>query len=170
MRENYLTKGIVLKVRPYQEDSAEVALFTESLGKIRAIAQAAKKPGATFAAATQPGVVGEYALIRGKYLWRIRGAYHLRQADKTISASVRSLYLQALGVFARLLPEEEPYPREFRILEQLSEQIEEQGERAQIEALFSLLGVLGYADVDKKPKDIKELTRTVNEGLRAAQL
>lgn len=170
MRENYLTKGIVLKVRPYQEDSAEVALFTESLGKIRAVAQAAKKPGATFAAATQPGVMGEYALIKGRHLWRIRGAYHLRPLDKNIDSSARTLYLQALGVFARLLPEEEVYWSEFHMLEELLGQITERGEQAQIEVLFSLLGVLGYADVSQKPADIKELTRTVNEGLRAAQL
>lgn len=170
MRENYLTKGIVLRSRPHKEDSTEVMLLTETLGRVRAVAQAAKRPGATFAAATQPGASGEFALIKGRYSWRIVGAYHITRPYTQLSTSERELYLNTLGIFGRVIPEEEYCGHVFTSLLALPDRLVQEKELAQIETLFDLLSALGYADNTIRPTTKQNLTRAVNEGLRAAQL
>ena len=170
MYEDYLTRGIVLKGRAHQEDSTEVVLFSENIGRVRAVAQAAKRTGATFAAGTQPGVSADFALIKGRYVWRVRGIYKLKYPFQELSGENREAYLQTLGLFARFLPENEPQVELFNKLSNLPAELIKEGEVAQIRLIYCMLGVLGYADASKEFSDLPSLIRSVNESIRAAQL
>ena len=170
MHNKYDTRAFVLKARPYKEDSVEVLLFTEELGKVRAVAQAAKKPGATFAAATEPGTFGYYTLLKGRYQWRVVGMNDLTQYSFTLQGETKETYLKILGLFSRLLPEEEVHIEVFNKLENFLEENPEDLQRGEAEVVFSLLSELGYADKTANVEKKDALIRAVNKGIIAADL
>lgn len=170
MREVYTTPAIVLKERPYKEDSAEVSLLTQDLGRVRAVAQAAKRPGAKFAAATQPAMTGVYVLVRGRQQWRVRGVHDLAHACEHLSVKERATYLRILGLCARLMPDEQPNTKLFHLFWHLSESLKEDIKRTELFVVYGLLSELGYADLSCDINNPKEITRRINEGIQAAQL
>lgn len=170
MREVYVTAGYVLKNRPYKEDSSEVVLFTEKLGKIHAVAQAARRTGATFAAATQVGAHGTYTVIKGKQVWRIRGAHNIVVMPQTYTKPVRQAYLRILALLARFLPYEERQSALFKKLEVLDYK---KSDIATVEASYVLilLAALGYAQQeDVHITDTALMIAAINRGISAAQL
>lgn len=171
MHETYSTRGFVLKGRPHKEDSVEALIFTQTLGKVRVVAQAAKRAGATFASAVEPGTFGEYALIRGRYYWRLRGMHDLMQYPFVLPAVCKESYLRVLSLLARLLPEDEQLPELFEEFEvfvtNLSENNLVEGEARMV---FKVLVTLGYADRTIDITDTKVLIREVNRGILAAGL
>ena len=171
MHETYTTAGFVLKARPYKEDSVEAVIFTETLGKVRVIAQAAKRAGATFAACTEPGTYGMYAFIKGRYSWRLTGRHDLIQYTYLLEGKRKKVYLKALSLLARLLPEHEAQPGVYTKLKELVERKEENNfEREEAEMAFEILCALGYADKSIDTKDTKSLILEVNKGIFAAGL
>jgi DNA repair protein RecO len=170
MHDKYDSRAFVLKARPYKEDSVEAMLFTETLGKIKAVAQAAKRAGATFAASVEPGTFGTYALLKGRYQWRMTGMYDLTQYSFTLKGEVKEAYLRMLGLLARFLPEQEPYPHIFQKLENFLQEPPEDIARAEAEIMFELLISLGYADRAANIEKTEDLILEVNKGILAADL
>jgi DNA repair protein RecO len=170
MHEKYDTRAFVLKARPYKEDSVEVVLFSETLGKIRAIAQAAKRPGATFAASVEPGTLGSYALVRGRYHWRITGMHDLTQYSFSLEKELKDAYLRILSILSRFLPEQEAHIEVFTKLENFLEDTPEDLERREAEIVFLLLVALGYADKTANVSKTEDLILEVNKGILAADL
>lgn len=170
MHEKYDTRAFVLKARPYKEDSVEAVLFSETLGKVRAIAQAAKKPGATFAASVEPGTFGNYTLLRGRYGWRITGMYDLTQYSFSLEKELRTIYFRILGLLSRFLPEQEAHIEVFNKLENFLEDTPEDLERGEAEIVFLLLVALGYADKSIDVSKTEDLILEVNKGILAADL
>lgn len=171
MHDTYTTPGFVLKSRPHKEDSVEAFIFTQSLGKVRAVAQAAKRAGATFAACTEPGTQGMYAMIKGRYYWRLTGRHDLVQHTFVLKGERKKTYMRMLGLLSRLLPEDEVQPHVYTKLEELVEREgEENLEREEAEMAFTILVALGYADKDANVEDTKDLILEVNKGIYAAGL
>lgn len=170
MHNKYDTRAFVLKARPHKEDSVEVLLFTEELGKVRAVAQAAKQPGATFAAATEPGTFGYYTLLKGRYQWRVVGMNDLTQYSFTLQGEIKEAYLKMLGLFSRLLPEEESHIEVFNKLENFLEENPEDIVRVEAEVVFSLLSELGYVDRQADISNKTKLIQEVNKGILTADL
>jgi len=171
MHETYTTEGFVLKTRPHKEDSVEALIFSETLGKVRVIAQAAKRAGATFAACTEPGTFGVYALIKGRFYWRLKGMDKLAQYTFSLPKEKKQTYLKILALLARLLPEHEV---QIEIFKELKDFLEYDGEvdleRVEAEMAFKLLVSLGYADRSSDITDTKDLILEVNKGILAAGL
>lgn len=65
------TQGIVLKVVNMGEADKIITLFTDSLGKISAIAHGARKPKSKFMSSTQVFAYCEYVLYTGKNLYTV---------------------------------------------------------------------------------------------------
>ena len=171
MHDTYTTPGFVLKSRPHKEDSVEAVIFTQTLGKVRAIAQAAKRAGATFAACTEPGTCGTYALIKGRYYWRLTGRHDLQQHTFTLKGERKKTYMRVLGLLSRLLPEDEVQPKVYEKLQELVEREgEENLEREEAEMAFEILVALGYADKDADVQELEKLILEVNKGIFAAGL
>tara|TARA_B100000508_G_scaffold60333_2_gene47515 strand:+ start:61869 stop:62384 length:516 start_codon:yes stop_codon:yes gene_type:complete len=171
MHETYTTPGFVLKARPNKEDSVEAIIFTQDLGKIRVIAQAAKRAGATFAACTQPGTHSIYSLIRGRYNWRLKGMDQVQQYSFTLTGERKKVYANILGLLGRLLPEHEVQQKVYERLEALVKGEEDiDFEREEAEIAFEILVALGYADKDAGVSKTEDLILEVNKGILAAGL
>jgi len=171
MHETYTSRGFVLKSRPHKEDSVEAVIFTEDLGKVRVIAQAAKRAGATFAACTQPGTFATYALIKGRYYWRLKGMHEIEQLTYTLKGERKKMYFKMIALLGRLLPEHDPQPGLYERLRALVLKEEQTDfEREEAEMAFEILIALGYADSAADTQDTKDLILEVNKGILAAGL
>ena len=170
MHETYTTPAITLRARAHKEDSVEAVCFTEALGKIRIAAQAAKRPGATFAAAVETGSYGVFSLIRGSYTWRLTGAHNIVLYPFTLDVPKRDAYLRVLSLLHRLLPEHEAHPKLFALVQNfLTEEIEDIA-HGEAKLAFAILAALGYADEASEPQTTRELIQEVNRGIFAAGL
>lgn len=169
MHETYLTEGYVLSARPHKEDSTEVSLFTRELGRVHAVAQAARRPGATFAASTQTGTRAVYALVKGRYYWRIVGMHEVTQLPYTLSSKHKRAYFRILRLCARLLPHEEVVDEAYRDFASFVEDPNPTKE-SEAKVVFTILSSLGYADKAQEFTSLKEQIQEINRGIHAAGL
>ncbi len=70
----YKTSGIVIKVQDFKENDKLVYIFTEKLGKIKAIAKGSKRNRSSLLTPTMQLCFGEYVIFKGKNLYTINEA------------------------------------------------------------------------------------------------
>ena len=115
------TPAFILRSVNYRESDRILTLLTRDLGKVSAIAKAARKSRKRFGGALEPFTRFEAVLGRGRGGGRL---YSLREAHLLDSHAALARDLQRLGVAAHLLevvrevvPEEEPNFRMFDIVQ-----------------------------------------------------
>lgn len=67
----YQTQAIILKKDPFGESNILVAAFTEKYGKIRFLAQSARKEGAKLKGHLEPGTLAFLGFVAGKNMYRL---------------------------------------------------------------------------------------------------
>lgn len=104
MHRIYITEGLVLKKRGVGEANALVWILTPDLGLVRASARSARVAPSKLRYGIEVLTVGRYALVKGRYEWRLTGA----------EAMARLPAVPAIGRIAQLLLRlvngEEPHP------------------------------------------------------------
>lgn len=105
--------GVVLKTAPLRESDLLVTLFTETLGRVSAVARGARKSKVRFAGALSLLVLGRFHLgrkPRGE-LWSLEGADIVRDwtqlATDVVAVAHASYVAELVGA---MLPAEEPEP------------------------------------------------------------
>ncbi|HEY5945678.1 MAG TPA: DNA repair protein RecO [Kofleriaceae bacterium] len=122
--------GVVLKTTPLRESDLLVVLYTETHGRVAAVARGARKSQRRFAGALQLLVLGRYQLgrrPRGE-LWGLDSADVERewtQLSSDVFAVAHASYLAEL--VAALLPPEQPDPHVLDIVVALWESLAEGG-------------------------------------------
>jgi len=122
--------GVVLKTTPLRESDLLVVLYTETHGRVAAVARGARKSQRRFAGALQLLVLGRYQLgrrPRGE-LWGLDSADVEREWTKLASdvfAVAHASYVAEL--VASLLPPEQPDPHALDVMVALWESLAEGG-------------------------------------------
>jgi DNA repair protein RecO (recombination protein O) len=140
--------GVVLKTTPLRESDVLVVLYTETHGRIAAVARGARKSQRRFAGALQLLVLGRYKLgrrPRGE-LWGLDDAELERewtQLASDVFAVAHASYIAEL--IAALLPPEQPEPGVLELVVGLWDSLAEAGPspgalRAVELALFDIAG------------------------------
>ena len=118
------TYGIVLSWIKYKESSKIVTILTEDLGKVSIMAQGALKPRSQLLAVTEVFCRSHFELKKGKSLYYVESAelessnYGLRQ---DINRLAYGFY--ALELVEKTIPEGEPSPKIFAMLQKVLESI-----------------------------------------------
>lgn len=67
MEETYLTQGIVLNRRAFDEDGSRVIIYTEDKGKLELVARGTKKIKSKLAGHLEPFCLADIMVVRGKH-------------------------------------------------------------------------------------------------------
>jgi DNA repair protein RecO (recombination protein O) len=122
--------GVVLKTTPLRESDLLVTLFTQSLGRVSAVARGARKSHRRFAGCLQPLVLARYQLgrrPRGE-LWGLDAAEIERewtQVASDVFAVAHAGYVAEL--VTALLPAESPEPHVLDVIVALWDSLAEAG-------------------------------------------
>ncbi len=65
-------QGVVLKSMDLNDNDKIITLYTDKLGKVKAVAHGAKKQSSKLMASTQPFCFGEFLLYKGKSLYTLK--------------------------------------------------------------------------------------------------
>lgn len=115
--KTYLTRGIVLRVRPLGEKDRQITILTEEHGKIRASARGARNPKSKLSAITQPFVKAHFALVHGRS-FEILTQAQIETLHQEISADVVKIaWASYLCELCDSLPENMPAPEMYLMLE-----------------------------------------------------
>lgn len=140
----------MLRVTPYRESDAVVALFTREHGRISALARGARASRRRFAGTLGLLVLGRYELHRRPRaeLWTLEAADQVREWTR-LAADVAALAHASYGIeiVRELAPPEEPEPRLLDLLIELCDALAEVGPSATVLRAFELavLDALGHA-------------------------
>lgn len=112
------TPGFVLAVRAAGEVNELMHVFTEAVGVVWVSVRASKKVESKLRYHVQPFSYGDYALVRGREVWRLTGAkeevnYFYALRDDRTRLLVLERYTRLLR---RLLAEEVAHPELFGLL------------------------------------------------------
>jgi len=113
----YHTKALILNRRELGEADLWLELFSESFGRVGALASGVRKPEAKLRYHLYGSWRGEFSLVAGKNFWRITGieATHLPVNLKFSLAKARAA-TRALGWLSRLAVAEEKHSSLFEEL------------------------------------------------------
>lgn len=142
------TRGLVLRTRSFAETDRLLTLLTWDEGKISAKAPGARRVKSKLAAAVELFTCGSFLLYRGKTLFTITQAQvEARYTQLLIHMEdyARALYFTEL--VERLLPEGEPNPPVFQLLQNAWSDLEGgAGDRELLTRFFELrlLMILGF--------------------------
>src|SRR6478736_1057727 len=111
--------GVVLKTTPLRESDLLVVLYTETHGRVAAVARGARKSTRRFAGALQLLVLGRYQLgrrPRGE-LWGLDAAEVVREWTQLASDVIAVAHASyAVELVAALLPPEAPDPEALELI------------------------------------------------------
>lgn len=99
MHKIYVTEGIVLAKRGMGEANTHVAVFTEELGLVRAVARSARFEKSKLRYGLEPLTRGRFSFVRGKYEWKITGVENISR----LYVSATPYGKIAIGRVSRLL-------------------------------------------------------------------
>lgn len=120
-------EGIVLRARPFSETSLVGSLYTRQMGRIGVIARGARRPGHVAAAAFQPTnrITCSLYLREGAGLRTITDL-ELETSYEAIPRDPRVFGLAGYGLELVItqVPEEDPSPRVFRLLERFLSELD----------------------------------------------
>lgn len=114
--KNYLTHGIVLRVRPLGEKDRNITIFTEEHGKIHASARGARNPKSKLSAITQPFVKAHFALTHGRS-FEILTQAQIETSHREITVDViKVAWASYLCELCDSLPKDMPAPEMYGML------------------------------------------------------
>lgn len=122
--------GVVLRTTPLRESDLLVALYTDSLGRVSAVARGARRSKVRFAGALSILVLGRFQLGRPPRgdLWSLEGADVVRdwtQLSSDVFAVAHASYVAEL--VGALLPLETPEPHALELIVGLWDSLAEHG-------------------------------------------
>jgi len=122
--------GVVLRTTPLRESDLLVVLYTETLGRVSAVARGARRSKVRFAGALSLLVLGKFQLGRRPRgdLWALEGADVVRdwtQLSTDVIAVAHASYVAEL--VGALLPLEEPEPHALELIVGLWDSLAEHG-------------------------------------------
>jgi DNA repair protein RecO len=156
MHKIYITEGIVLGKRGLGEANSAVSLLTAELGLVRASARSARYERSKLRYGLEPLTHGRFALVRGKFEWKLTGVVDPQKLFATEAVSTGKLALpgrQAVGrvtrLMLRLIQGEEPVPLLYKTVSEGFEVLanaQSKGDAEAIECVLVLriLAQLGY--------------------------
>ncbi len=122
--------GVVLKTAPLRESDLLVTLYTETLGRVSAVARGARKSKVRFAGALSLLVLARFALgrrPRGE-LWSLEGAEIVREwtalSTDVVAVAHASYVAELVGA---LVPAEQPEPEVLDVITGLWDSLAEHG-------------------------------------------
>ena len=74
MYKLFVSDGVVLGKRGVGEANTLVAILTQEMGLVKAVARSARKEQSKLRYALEPMTSATYSFIRGKYEWKLTGA------------------------------------------------------------------------------------------------
>ncbi|MBL9018887.1 MAG: DNA repair protein RecO [Myxococcales bacterium] len=121
--------GIVLKTAPLRESDLIVTLYTESHGRLSAVARGARRSQRRFAGALQLLVLGRHRLARGRgELWTLDGTDIEREWTRLATDVVAVAHASyAAELVATLVPPEVPDPEVLSLVVALWDSLAEAG-------------------------------------------
>lgn len=121
--------GVVLKTTPLREPDLLVVLYTQTHGRVAAVARGARRSRIRFAGALQLLVLARYQLVRRRgELWSLDGAEVVREWSRLASdvfAVAHASYVAEL--VGALLPPEAPDPHALELMVGLWDSLAEGG-------------------------------------------
>jgi DNA repair protein RecO (recombination protein O) len=122
-------RGVVLRTTPLRESDLLVALYTETHGRVSAVARGGRKSQRRFAGALQLLVLGRYQLARSRgELWTLETADVEREWTRLASDVVAVAHASYVAELAdALLPPEQPHDGVLELIAQLWDSLAEAG-------------------------------------------
>jgi DNA repair protein RecO (recombination protein O) len=124
------TLGVVLRATPLRESDLLVVLYTDSLGRISAVARGARRSKLRFAGALSLLVLGKFQLGRPPRgdLWALEGADVVREwthlSSDVVAVAHASYVVELVGA---LMPQESPEPHALELIVGLWDSLAEHG-------------------------------------------
>ena len=78
------TRALVLRLLPLRESDRLVELFTRECGLLRAVGKSVREERSKLRFSLEPYSLAEVTLVRGREVWRIRGAQQSRSFYRTL--------------------------------------------------------------------------------------
>jgi DNA repair protein RecO (recombination protein O) len=163
------TAAFLLRIVDYGESDRIVTLFTRDHGKVSALARGARKSRKRFGGALEAFCLLEVTLAsRSRGLWRL-GETALLRAHPGLATSLARLGAAAriLELARELVPEHEPDPVMFALLEQALPALASAGEQhVASTAAAGMLAVLAHAGFELRFTDCSVCAAPVPRGAR----
>ncbi|MCW9054847.1 MAG: DNA repair protein RecO [Candidatus Pacebacteria bacterium] len=192
----YQTDGLVLGHYPVGEADSLIDIFTEDLGRVRAVARSIREEHSKLRFSLQNLSVARISLVRGKETWRIVGAESRENLYTALAddEGKRELILRMVRLLRKLLAGEESNPALFRVvmsgIESIRTTATDSKELTDLECLIVLriLHNLGYLAKDERTAPFldvatidssivslvspmrREMIRQINTSLQESQL
>ncbi|MEX0651934.1 MAG: DNA repair protein RecO [Candidatus Paceibacterota bacterium] len=114
----YQTKALILGATPLGEANQFVDMFTEDLGRIKAVAQSVREERSKLRFSLQDFSLSEVSLVRGKEVWRLVGAQSEQNFHHELRGKVmeRDVSIRLLSLLKRLLNGEEENKELFSVV------------------------------------------------------
>ncbi|NQV93184.1 DNA repair protein RecO [Candidatus Kaiserbacteria bacterium] len=114
----YQTRALVLGSTPVGEADRFIDMFTEDLGRVRAIAKSVREERSKLRFSLQDFSVSDVSLVRGREVWRLVGAENRRNIHNEFKNRTEERYtiIRLLSLLKRLLNGEEENKILFRVL------------------------------------------------------
>ncbi len=122
--------GVVLRTTPLRESDLLVVLYTESLGRVSAVARGARRSKIRFAGALSILVLGRFQLGRRPRgdLWALEGADVVREFTQLASDVIAVAHASYVAeIVETLMPPEAPEPHALELIVGLWESLAEHG-------------------------------------------
>ena len=114
----YHTEALVLGSTPIGEANRFIDMFTEDLGRVRAVARSVREERSKLRFSLQDFSISDVCLVRGRDVWRVVGAqnkYNFHQELKEREEE-RDMTLRLLSLLKRLLNGEEENKALFKVV------------------------------------------------------
>ncbi|MEK9176725.1 MAG: recombination protein O N-terminal domain-containing protein [Patescibacteria group bacterium] len=150
-----LLRGIVIGRRPAGDGSVRVALYTDGLGLVHALAKSAREERSKLRAHLVEGTKGLFSLVRGASVWRVTGVVGSENVYFALPGrgSAKESAARVIGVVRQFVRGEGSDPYLFSSLWEylgaLPDFSDENIELAECTAVLKILSALGYVRADR---------------------
>ncbi len=191
MSQDVTVRGVVVSRRLRGEGSLRVALYTDSLGLVEAVANSAREERSKLRAHLQEGTMGTFTLVKGSN-WRLTGAVETKNIYFALeeNANAKEAVARVITTVRQFVRGEGSDPYLFSVLWYfLSEAglFEDKMREAECLAVLRILSCLGYVSergvvegflsphYDRETLHLAHtnragLVKVINEGISASQL
>lgn len=142
------TSALVLNSEPLAEQDRLVTLYTEKVGKIRAVCKGARRLVSKINPHVQVGREITAVLTQGREWWRLTSAQLETPASASVDFASNWQTLEWYRFWGRVLKDEAAEPGVWQILRELQQEISASGgasELSRLAATLRLIRELGYA-------------------------
>jgi DNA repair protein RecO len=147
MHQIHITDGLVLRKRAVGEENAQVFVFTQDLGLVRAVARAARRENSKLRYGLEPLTRGRYSFVKGRHEWRLVSATDVSRDLGQASLSQRKRLGQVSSLLMRLVLGAEPNPQLYKTVSDGFDtlaRVETEGDSVECVLVLRILANLGY--------------------------